>query len=302
MKQPQVTYRGCVNAWECDQWGHQNVQFYLSKASDAQAALCAALGLPPSYFRQTRRAVLPVADRILFQRELLAGDILAIRSGVRSLDPAGTLRFFSAMRNEDTGGSAAFFETQARLTDLASGAPIPWPEPVMERAAALAGPFSDIPPPPDITGPRAPGRIAEGLVLTYRGSVESWECDETETVPPRFHIARFADCANQLFRHLGIAKETLREQNTGTAALDYDILYRVPVRVGKTVEIKSGLLEVREKVFRFFHHLLDSVSGEILTSIEVAAVFFDLTARKSVPAPEAVRANAQRLLAASGVI
>ncbi len=109
MKQPQVAYRGCVNAWECDQWGHQNVQFYLSKASDAQAALCAAMGLPPSYFRQTRRAVLPVADRILFQRELRAGDILAIRSGVRSLDPAGTLRFFSAMRNEDTGGLAAFF-------------------------------------------------------------------------------------------------------------------------------------------------------------------------------------------------
>ena len=52
-----VTYRGCVNSWECDQWGHQNVQFYLSKAADAQAALCCELGLSPSYLRRTGRAV-----------------------------------------------------------------------------------------------------------------------------------------------------------------------------------------------------------------------------------------------------
>jgi len=42
--------------------------------------------------------------------------------------------------------------------------------------------------------------------------------------------------------------------------------------------------------------VLDSASGEVLTTIVVAALFFDLAARKSVPIPPAIRAEADRLL------
>ena len=26
-----ITGRGAINPWECDQWGHLNVQFYLAR-------------------------------------------------------------------------------------------------------------------------------------------------------------------------------------------------------------------------------------------------------------------------------
>ena len=70
-----VTGRGAINPWDCDQWGHMNVQFYLAKASDAQAVLAARLGLSPSRLRAAGCRPMPVADRILFKRELRAGDI-----------------------------------------------------------------------------------------------------------------------------------------------------------------------------------------------------------------------------------
>ena len=84
----------------------------------------------------------------------------------------------------------------------------------------------------------------------------------------------------------------------GSAALDYDIVYHRPMRVGQAVEVRSGLLNAGDKVFHFFHHLVDSSTGEAITSIVVAAVFFDLVARKSVPIGQALPGDTGGPLAA----
>ena len=86
-----ITGRGAINPWECDQWGHLTVQFYLAKASDAQAHLAARLGLVPSRLRSAAGSLMPSTDRALFKRELRAGDIYFIRSGIRALTADGTL-------------------------------------------------------------------------------------------------------------------------------------------------------------------------------------------------------------------
>lgn len=293
----QVTYRGCVNAWECDQWGHQNVQFYLAKAADAQAALCCALGLAPSQLRSARRALVTASERILFKRELRAGDAVCIRSGVRAVHGAA-LGHFSVMTNEETGESAALFETEARLTDLDSGAACGLAAPVAAKAAEMARAGAGHERPAGSERPQAPPGAPRSTVLTYRGAFESWECDETGRVPPRFQIARFAESATHLFHRIGASKPVLRSRNLGSAALEYAIDYRAPLRPGQAVEIRSGMLEVRGKVLRFFHELLDAPDGEIATRIEVAALFFDLAARKAVPIPTEAQAGALALLEA----
>jgi acyl-CoA thioester hydrolase len=137
----------------------------------------------------------------------------------------------------------------------------------------------------------------EHLLLTYRGSVESWECDSAGVAPPRAHIARFNDAITHLFRAMKIDRAELFASGLGSAALDYDIAYHRPLRSGTAVEIRSGMLALSDKVFHLVHYVLDSASGEVITTIVVAALFFDLAARKSVPMPAAVRAEAQRLLA-----
>ena len=184
MSRLQVTYRGCVNAWECDQWGHQNVQFYLAKAADAQAALGCALGLAPSRLRRSGAALLPASERILFKRELRAGDAVCIRSGARAAEGA-ELRYFSLMTNEETGKQSAVFETTARLTELETGRALDLPEAACAAArnAAAAHPL-----PEAIAHPRVLAGAPQGAVLTYRGALETWEAGETGFVPARFAL------------------------------------------------------------------------------------------------------------------
>ncbi|WP_412179859.1 hypothetical protein, partial [Variovorax paradoxus] len=94
-----VTGRGAVNMADCDQWGHMNVQFYLARASDAQAHLAARLGLAPRRLRADQLALRPLTDRTLFKRELHGGGIHAIRSGIRAVHDDGTIDIASRVSN-----------------------------------------------------------------------------------------------------------------------------------------------------------------------------------------------------------
>ena len=61
-------------------------------------------------------------------------------------------------------------------------------------------------------------------------------------------------------------------------------------------DIRSGVLEVRAKVLRWFHHLIDCGQDRLATTFEVAVVFFDLSARKSVPIPPDIVDRARDLM------
>ncbi|MFN6993100.1 MAG: acyl-CoA thioesterase [Aquincola tertiaricarbonis] len=292
-----ITGRGAINSWECDQWGHLNVQFYLAKASDAQAHLAARLGLMPTRLRSLKDSLMPATDRALFKRELRAGDIFFIRSGVRAVAADGTLDIASRMVNQETGIESAAFETRLRWVGPDRTTPLPWPDDVAAAAATLAGELAELQRPQPMADVLPMQQQPEHLLLTYRGSVEAWECDSAGVAPPRAHIARFNDAITHLFRAMKIDRAELFASGLGSAALDYDIAYHRPLRSGTAVEIRSGMLALSDKVFHLVHYVLDSASGEVITTIVVAALFFDLAARKSVPMPAAVRAEDQRLLA-----
>jgi acyl-CoA thioester hydrolase len=294
-----ITGRGAINPWECDQWGHLNVQFYLAKASDAQALLAARLGLMPTRLRSLKGSLMPVTDRALFKRELRAGHIYVVRSGIRAVAADGTLDIASRMVNQETGVESAAFETRLRWVAQDRTTPLPWPEDVATAAAALAGELAELQPPQPMASVLPLHQQFERMLLTYRGSVEAWECDADGVAPPRAHIARFNDAITHLFRAMKIDRAELFASGLGSAALDYDIVYHRPLRAGTALDIRSGMLALSDKVFHLVHCVVDSASGELITTIVVAALFFDLAARKSVPIPLAVRAEAQRLIAES---
>ena len=75
-----ATYRGTVYPWQCDHIGHMNVMWYVGKFDEANWNLIARLGLTPSYLRESGRAMAAVQQNISYKRELLAGDIVEVRS------------------------------------------------------------------------------------------------------------------------------------------------------------------------------------------------------------------------------
>ncbi len=101
-----VTHRGTVYPWQCDHMGHMNVMWYVGKFNEATWHLFAAIGLTPKRLREEAIGMVAVEQHIEYKRELLAGDLITIRSSVREVrDKAIVL--LHEMTNQETEEMAA---------------------------------------------------------------------------------------------------------------------------------------------------------------------------------------------------
>jgi acyl-CoA thioester hydrolase len=110
-------------------------------------------------------------------------------------------------------------------------------------------------------------------------------------------VIHFTQAVVHLMAALGLPRATLLRRKVGYASLDHAVEYRAALKPGDRVDMRSGVLEIRPKVLRIFHHVINVDSEEIATAIEIALVFFDLSARKSIPMPEEVIEHARTLMA-----
>ena len=106
------TYRGTVYPWHCDQNGHMNIMWYVGKFDEATWNLFARIGLTPTYLRESGRGMAAVQQNISYKRELLAGDIVEVRSELLEIG-VKSIRFMHEMRNAETGEVAAACEITA---------------------------------------------------------------------------------------------------------------------------------------------------------------------------------------------
>ena len=108
-----ITYKGGVYPWQCDHIGHMNIMWYVSKFDEANWNFFATLGLTPRYLREQHRGMAAVQQNISYKRELLAGDIVEVRSRVLEVKEK-SLRFLHEMWNIDTRELAAFMRIDRR--------------------------------------------------------------------------------------------------------------------------------------------------------------------------------------------
>jgi acyl-CoA thioester hydrolase len=108
----EATYRGTVYPWQCDHIGHMNIMWYVGKFDEANWNFFARLGLTPTYLRASGGGMAAVQQNISYKRELLAGDIIEIRSSLVELRDK-SIRFLHEMRNAETGEIAATCEITA---------------------------------------------------------------------------------------------------------------------------------------------------------------------------------------------
>jgi acyl-CoA thioester hydrolase len=83
-----------------------NNMHYAGKFDEASWNLLAALGLTPTYLRESGCGMAALDQMTVFKRELLAGDILEVRSTVLEVG-AKIVRLLHTMMNAETGEVAA---------------------------------------------------------------------------------------------------------------------------------------------------------------------------------------------------
>ena len=133
-------------------------------------------------------------------------------------------------------------------------------------------------------------------LLTYRGTVYPWQCDHIGHMNVMWYVGKFDEATWHLFAQIGLTPSYLRESGRGMAAVQQNISYKRELLAGDIVEIRSRVLELREKVLRFAHDMINVENGEIVASCELTAVHLDRAARGSIAFEDKIQALAQKLM------
>jgi len=134
------------------------------------------------------------------------------------------------------------------------------------------------------------------LPITYRGVIYPWHCDHMGHMNVMWYVGKFDEATWQFFAMFGLTPSFLREQGRGMAAVQQSITYKRELRAGDVVSIRSGVLEIREKVIRFFHEMYNDETGHVSASTEITAVHMDTVRRKSCPFPVQTFERARALI------
>jgi acyl-CoA thioester hydrolase len=131
---------------------------------------------------------------------------------------------------------------------------------------------------------------------TYRGTVYPWQCDHVGHMNIMWYVGKFDEANWNLFARVGLTPSYLRDSGSGMAAVQQNITYRRELLAGDIVEIKSSLLEIRERSIRFRHEMRNAETGEVAATCEFVGVHLDRKVRKSAPFAPAIRNAATKHL------
>ena len=121
------------------------------------------------------------------------------------------------------------------------------------------------------------------LLDTFRGTVNTWECDEVGHMNVQFYVARASDAGFYLRDALGISPSVVRNEGRAMVALEEHVRFLRELRAGDIMNMRTRLLEIRDKTVVTLHELLNSATGETSATIVAVSGHFDLKSRKLVP-------------------
>ena len=132
--------------------------------------------------------------------------------------------------------------------------------------------------------------------VTYRGVVYPWHCDHIGHMNVMWYVGKFDEATWNFVAVLGFGATRMRAEEKGWAAVQQNITYKRELLSGDVVAVRSGMLEMREKVAKFVHEMRHAQTGEISAVCVLTAVHMDSKARKSTAFPPAFLARGKQLL------
>ena len=134
------------------------------------------------------------------------------------------------------------------------------------------------------------------MQITYRGVVHPWHCDIMGHMNVVWYVSKFDEASWQLASMLGLNNSYFLKKHMGIAALQQNIPYKSEMVAGSTVTVRSGVLEMKEKVVRLVHEMHNDTTGEIAAVMVLTAVHFNTRKRKSCPFPKAILKRGRNLI------
>lgn len=287
------TYRGYVNAWECDENDHMNVRFYVARANEGMPFVLAALGLGTAALDRAGARPRVLRQHIRYLREARMATPLEVYSGVARHD-GDRLTVYAEIRHTLTRAVHAALVTELALVGP-EGRRLAIPAPPAELRCAI----------PEHGAPRGLAGVAErpapahaalpslGFVEIGRGRVGVAESDASGEMEPFQYVGRTSDSAVNLLIRSQTEDELARRESgiEGGAVVEFRIVHHAPLRTGSLFAIQSGLAAVTRRTQHIVHLIWDEESRACAASCDVIVVAMDLRTRKSIEFSEARRAR-----------
>lgn len=138
-------------------------------------------------------------------------------------------------------------------------------------------------------------RGASAMIETARGTVHEWQRDHMGHINVRAYMEFFEEACWQFYAMLGMTASLLRSGALHLAAVQQNIAYQKELYPGDTIMVRTGVLEMRGKVLRFRHELVNTETDEVCAVCEFTVVCLNPETRKSQPFPPEVAARASTL-------
>jgi acyl-CoA thioester hydrolase len=100
-----------------------------------------------------------------------------------------------------------------------------------------------------------------------------------------WYTGKFDEASWSLLAQIGLTRAYFQEREHGMAALQQNITYKRELQAGDIVSIKSGILDVGEKIVRIFHEMQNEETREIAAFATITGVYMDTKARRSLRIP-----------------
>ena len=130
-------------------------------------------------------------------------------------------------------------------------------------------------------------------LVTYRGATYPWQCDHVGRMNIMWYAGKFDEVNWNLFARIGITPSYIRQGRFGMAGVQQNISYKRELRAGDVIEVRTRVLEVRERLVRIIHDMRNVELDEIAATCDLTAVHLDRQSRKSCAFPDAVRTTAE---------
>lgn len=264
-----------VNAWECDENAHLNVQFYFARFETADAHFRTLVGLPD--------ALRPKARHVRYHAELAEGDLVRAESCIVTDGPLapGVVHILYELTAGKVAATAwDSYDASAAETLTATA-----------RAADAATEID-----PRLCGPRGltdpvPGAVSREALLeaggfvSARGVIQPADSDADGHALDRALVGHFSDGASVVWEASGVTKKVINSFGYGRVAVEMRLTRFDRFRAGDLVEQISGLVQINERTLWFRHHQFEARTGRLVTIGDAVGLAMDLTTRKAVRFP-----------------
>ncbi|MFC7291151.1 thioesterase family protein [Hirschia litorea] len=288
-------YRGSPNAWECDEMGHMNVRFYISKLIEGLGVFCFKTGMPHA-FRPNAPSTVELKDlHIRFVKEAHAGAPIYMRAGVVEIKESSALLYMQL--NHLDGAPCAVFRLWIDHIDIHTGKPFLWspktiaafktiPADMPEKLAPRSLPF-DVPPNP---APTIDAALEIGALEIGSGLIMPDHCDVFGNMKTECFIGRISDSTPHFIDAEGTGlsrspKAHASGPRIGTAALEYRFAFHNTPTAGDIFQLFAGSAGFSDKTFSLYYWLMDPYRNTAFATVQATLIQFDLDERKAITPP-----------------